>query len=92
MYAGVGVDQNSFGRESLGAVAGDCVAVIEVAVVGGVEFDLPVVVEAGGDAAVERNGFDHRQVAVGDAELFVRRSELDAVAGGEVVVPPPDRR
>jgi len=56
MDAGIGVDEDALGGESLGAVAGDCIAVIKVAVLGGVEFNLPVIFELGGDTAIERNG------------------------------------
>ncbi len=52
--AGIGVDEDAFGGEALGAVTGDGVAVIEMAMLIGVEFDLAVVVEAGGDAAIRR--------------------------------------
>jgi len=53
MDAGVGVDEDAFGGESLCAVACDHIAVIEVAVAGGVEFNTTVVVEAGSDLIVE---------------------------------------
>jgi hypothetical protein len=56
MNARVGVDEDAHGGESLGAVDGDCMAVIKVAVLGGVEFNLPVIVKLGGDTAIERNG------------------------------------
>ena len=68
MDAGVGMDEDALGGESLGAVAGDGVAVIEVAMLGGIEFNLPVVVEPGGDSAIGRNGLDHGKVAIGDAK------------------------
>lgn len=42
-----------FGSETLGAVAGHGVAVIEVAMLLGDEFDLAVVVEACGDSAIQ---------------------------------------
>ena len=45
--AGVGVDEDSFGGEALGAVTGNGIAVVEMAMVVGVELDLAVVVEAG---------------------------------------------
>jgi hypothetical protein len=41
----LGVNENSFGGEALGAVAGDGVAVVEMTTLNGVEFDLAVVVE-----------------------------------------------
>ena len=84
MDARVGVDQHALGGESLGTVAGDRVAVVKVAVLYSIEFELPIV-EKCDDVAVRLNGLDHGEIPVGDAKLFVRRSELDAVAGGEVV-------
>ena len=50
--AGIGVNENAFGGEALGAVTGDCVAVVEMTMLVGVEFDLAVVVEAGGEATI----------------------------------------
>ena len=55
MDAGVGVDEDALGGESLGAVAGDGIAVVEMAMLAGVELDLAVIVEAGGNAAIRRN-------------------------------------
>ena len=52
----------------------------------GVELDLAVVVEAGGNAAIGRDGLDDGKVAIGDAERLVGRGELDAVADGELAV------
>ena len=46
--AGVGVNEDPFGGEALGAVTGDGIAVVEMAMLVGVEFDLAVVVEADG--------------------------------------------
>ena len=40
------VNEDAFGRKSLGAVTGNGVAVVEMTVLFGVEFDLAVVVEA----------------------------------------------
>ncbi len=61
MDAGIGVHEDALGGEALGAVAGDGVAVIEMAVFSGVEFDFAVVVEAGGNATVRRDGFNGGQ-------------------------------
>ena len=44
---GVGVDEDTLGGEPLRTVAGDGVAVVKMAVVMGVEFDVTVVVETG---------------------------------------------
>ena len=67
MNAGVGVHEDALGGEALGTVASHCVAVIEVAVFSGIEFDLAVAVEAGRDAAVRRDGLDGGKVAIGNA-------------------------
>ena len=45
--AGIGVDQDALGGETLRAVAGDGVAVVEVAILAGAELDLAVAVETG---------------------------------------------
>jgi hypothetical protein len=47
MDAGVGIDEDALGGETLRTVAGDGVTMVEVAMVLGVEFDLAVAVEAG---------------------------------------------
>ena len=46
----------------------------------GAEFDLAVVVEADGQAAVGMDRLDRGHVAICNAERFVGRGELDAVA------------
>ena len=51
----VSVNENAFGGETLGAVTGDGIAVVKMAMVVGVELDLAVVVEAGGHAAIRGN-------------------------------------
>jgi hypothetical protein len=45
--AGIGIDENALGGEALGTVAGDGVAVVEVAVLLSVELSLAVAVETG---------------------------------------------
>ena len=52
--AGIGVNEDAFGGEALGAVTGDGVAVVEMTMLVGVEFDLAVVVEADGQATIGR--------------------------------------
>lgn len=66
-------------------MAGDGVAVVEMAMVAAVEFDLDVVVEADGEPTIWMHRFDDGEVAIGDPKLFVGRGELDAIAYGEVV-------
>jgi len=53
--AGVGVNEDAFGSEALGAVTCDSVAVVEMALVAVVQFDLAVIVEARCDAAIQAN-------------------------------------
>src|SRR5204862_137587 len=76
--AGVGVNEDAFGGETLGAVTGDGIAVVEMTMLLGLKFDLAVVVEAGGNVTFGLNGFDHSHVPIGNAERYVRRGELDA--------------
>src|SRR2546426_8054469 len=46
--AGIAVNEDAFGGKALGAVTGNGVAVIEMTMLVGVEFDLAVVIEADG--------------------------------------------
>jgi len=55
VYSGVGIDQDSFRGETLRAVAGKSVAVVEMAMLSGIEFNLPIIVEAGINAALWRD-------------------------------------
>jgi hypothetical protein len=80
------VNENALGGEALGVVTGDCVAVVEVTMLAGVELDLAAVVEAGGKAAVGMDCLDDGEVAVSNAERFVGCRELDAVAYGKLAV------
>jgi putative ABC transport system ATP-binding protein len=73
MNAGIGMNQDSFGGETLGTVAGYGVAVVEVAVLASIEFDVPVVIQSCPDSAVWFYGFDHGKVAVGAGEFVVIR-------------------
>ena len=86
MDAGIGMNEDAFGGEALGAVTGDGVPVVEMTMLTGVELDLPVVVEAGGEAAIGMDRLDDGEVAIGNAERFVGGGELDAVAYGELAV------
>ena len=46
--AGIGVNEDAFGSKALGAVTGNGVAVVEMTMLVGAEFDVAVVVEADG--------------------------------------------
>src|SRR6202051_1180540 len=50
--AGIAVNEDAFGGKPLGAVTGNGVAVVEMTMLDGVEFDLAIVVEADGQATV----------------------------------------
>src|SRR5580704_2097444 len=75
--AGIGVNENAFGGEALGAVTSDCVAVVEMAVLAGFELDLAIVVEACREPTIGMDGLDDREIPIGDAEGFVGRGELN---------------
>ena len=61
MDPSVSVNQNAFGGESLGAVTGDGIAVVEMTMLGGFELDLAVVVEACRKPTVGMDGLDGRR-------------------------------
>ena len=64
MYRGIDMDQHAVGGESLGAVAGDRIAMIEVAVIPIGKRDRAAIVEAGGDLSMRRDGLDGGKVPV----------------------------
>ena len=80
MDAGIGVNEDPFGSEALRTVTGDGVAVVEMTMLAGVEHDLAVVVEAGGEPTIAVDRLDDGEVAIGNAKRFVGRGELDAIA------------
>ena len=82
MNAGVGVNEDALGGEALGAVAGNGIAVVEMRMLAGVEFDLAVIAKACGDAAIGMDRFDDGKVAIRNAERFVGCGELDTLACG----------
>ena len=47
MNTGIGVDQDAFGGEALGTVAGDGISVVKVAMFFGIELNLALVIETG---------------------------------------------
>ena len=52
MNASIGVNEDALGSKPLGTVASNGVAVIEMAMVGGMELDSAVVVEPRGNSAI----------------------------------------
>ena len=84
MDAAIGVDQNALRGEALRAVTGNGVAVVEMTMFFGVEFNLAVVVEADGQATIGVDRLDRGHVAICNAERFVGGSKLDAFTYGEL--------
>src|SRR3984957_4571038 len=81
---GIAVDEDAFSSESLGAVTGDGVAVVEMTMLVGVEFDQAIVVEADGYATIGVDRLDRGHVAICNVEGFVGGSKLDAFTYGEL--------
>jgi hypothetical protein len=63
MDAGISVNEDAIGGEALSAVAGEGVAVVEMTMLAGVEFDLAVVVEACREPTIGMDRLDGREVA-----------------------------
>ena len=55
MNTGVGVNQDALGGESLRAVTGNGITVIEVPVFGSIEFDAAIVIDSDGNSTVRRD-------------------------------------
>ena len=53
--AGIGVNEDAVGREALGTVTRDGVAVVKMTMISGAKLDLAVVVETRGNLAIRRN-------------------------------------
>ena len=85
MDASIGVNQDAFGSKPLGAVTGDGVAVIEVAMLCRLELDLPVIIQSCGNTAIWSDCLDKSEIAVSDAERFIGRGKLNSFANREVV-------
>jgi hypothetical protein len=56
----------------LRTMTGDRIAMIEMAVLSGIEIDLAGTIQAGSNAAVRGNRFDDSEVAIGNAKRLVR--------------------
>jgi len=65
---GISMNENALGGETLGAMAGNGISVVEVAVLAGVELNLPVIVQAGRKAAIGMDRLYDGKVTVGDSE------------------------
>ena len=66
--AGVGVNEDALGGKPLRAVAGDGIAVVEVRMLAGIEFNPAIIAQACGNAAIGMDGFDEAEVAIRNAE------------------------
>src|SRR5580704_13590634 len=66
--AGIAVNEDAFGGKALGAVTGNGVAVVEMTMLVGAEFDLAVVVEADGQATVGVDRLNRGHIPICDAE------------------------
>lgn len=73
MIARIGVDQYPFSGNSLGAVAGNAVAMGEMATLRTVELDLAVFAEAGGDLTERPRRPGIRKIERTDAEWVKSR-------------------
>lgn len=61
------MDEHALCGKPLGAVTGDGVPVVEMAVFGSVEFDVVVIVQTCSDSAIRMDRFNNAEVTIGDA-------------------------
>ena len=87
MRAGIHVHEHALRGHALRTVAGDGIAVIEVAHLADIEADALILAVQADRNAVAIDLLDCGEVTIGDAEFARRRRELNAIAFGEV---PPD--
>ena len=85
MRFGVDVDEDTVCGESLGTVAGDCVAMIEMPKSGRIEINLPAAVETDRKQSILSDPVERTQLPIGDAESLVWRGELNPAAHREVL-------
>src|SRR6266567_2995386 len=81
---GVHIDEDAVFGQTLGNVAGNGIAVIEVADPGGVKSDSSFVIHFDGQAIVIADGFDPTAITVVYIDIFIIVRELDAIAGREL--------
>src|SRR5580704_9691987 len=81
---GVHIDEDAVFGQTLGTVAGNGIAVIEVSHPSGVEIDSSSVIHFHGKAIVIADGFDTAAITVVHVEILIIVRELDAIAGGEL--------
>src|SRR5579871_5184036 len=86
MNAGVGVNEYALGGQPLRAVASDGIAVVEVRMLAGIEFNPAIIAEARDHSAIGMDRFDDGEVAIRNSERFVGCGELDTLAYRKLAV------
>ena len=81
---GVHIDEDAVFGQTLGTVAGNGIAVIEVAHPGGVQSDSSSVIHFDGQAIVIADGFDTAAITIVYVEVLIIVRELDAISGREL--------
>src|ERR1019366_8456352 len=81
---GVHIDEDAVFGQTLGTVAGNGIAVIEVSHPSGVKLESSSVIHFDGQAIVIVDGFDPAAITVVHVEILIIVRELDAIAGGEL--------
>ena len=81
---GVHIDEDAVFGQTLGTVAGNGIAVIEVRHPSGIKIDSSSVIHFHGQAIVIVDGFDPAAITVVHVEILIIVRELDAIAGGEL--------
>ena len=81
---GVHIDEDAVFGQTLGTVAGNGIAVIEVPHPSGVEIDGAAIIHSHGQAIVIADGFDPAAITVAHVEILIIVRELDAITGREL--------
>src|SRR5450755_1865300 len=77
---GVHMNQDTVGSLSLAGVAGHGIAMVEMRMLGRVEFNVAATVHPQAQTPVFVDAFDGAHLAVRNSEVIGRRRELDAVS------------
>ena len=81
---GVHIDEDAVFGQTLGAVAGNGIAVIEMLHPSGVKIEGSSVIHFHGQAIVIADGFDPAAITVVHVEILIIVRELDAITGREL--------
>src|ERR1700677_1069936 len=81
---GVHIDEDAVFGQTLGTVAGNGIAVIEVPHPSGVKIYSSSVIHFDGQAIVIADGFDPAAITIVYVEILIIMRELDEIAGGEL--------